>query len=91
LQPGGPLTWSQFLDWFARYEQQPWGEARADARGIAHTIIGLSPYSEANAKTPSGDWPYWTQEEEEAAAWDPVAAWERIKAYNEAHANGESS
>ena len=79
LEPLGPLTWDQFTDWLARFDDQPWGEERADARGVAHTMIGLAPYSDTSAKLPQGDWPYW---ESQSDSWNKKDALARIKAYN---------
>ena len=57
---------------------------------MAHTMIGLAPYSESGANLPEGDWPYWKPEEPQVPNWDPAEALARIKRYNREH-DGESS
>lgn len=94
LEPGGPLSWSQFMDWRARYELQPWGEERADARGAAHTTLGMAPFSKSTRNLPTPMWPYFEAEKASANGWSPYKALERIKAHNaktEAHKRGQES
>lgn len=53
----GRLTWQQFEDWNRYYEQEPWGDIRADLRASANTLF--APGSDHNLI-----WPYFPDEEE---------------------------
>jgi hypothetical protein len=53
------LSPAEFLEWFARYEMQPWGEHRADLRQIVLLSYLLAPFQgEHSAELPELVWPY---------------------------------
>lgn len=54
------LTWEQFDDWQRCYEQEPWGESRADMRAAANTFwVRLAG---ANIELPDLIYPYFDQD-----------------------------
>lgn len=61
LEPGGPLTWEQMLDWVALFNEQPWGDQRDDLRAFAAATVSVAPYMDKNAELPEAAFPYWKQ------------------------------
>ena len=59
LQPAGPLSWNQALDWVALFDLEPWGDKRDDMRTFAAAMVGVSPYLGKGADLPEPCWPYW--------------------------------
>jgi hypothetical protein len=53
------LSPEEFLQWFARYEMQPWGERRADLRQLVLLSYLLAPFQgDAAPDMPELVWPY---------------------------------
>ena len=79
LQPAGPLTWEQMIDWLALYDLQPWGDQRDDLRAFAAANVCIAPYLEKYAKLPDAAWPYWDTPE----AVKPAEALDRMREFDQ--------
>tara|TARA_R100000808_G_C2127325_1_gene137313 strand:- start:135 stop:389 length:255 start_codon:yes stop_codon:yes gene_type:complete len=78
LQPHGPLSWHQVLDWLALYDEQPWGDQRDDLRAFAAATISIAPHLERNAKLPEPEFPYW-----DTGTTSPADALQRMREFDE--------
>ena len=62
------MTAEQFMRWEKYYEQEPWGENRADQREAANTLYGLAPWLPVTAMLPDLHYPYFEDDSPEALA-----------------------
>jgi hypothetical protein len=58
------------------FEQEPWGEVRADMRVSAQTMWAIAPYSKESLELPDLHYPYFPTEDETL---DRIAAIEAAK------------
>ncbi len=57
------LTERQLREWENFYEQEPWGESRADLRQAASIAIWGAMLAGGSKKPPSPMFPYWEEQE----------------------------
>lgn len=84
------LTWEQWQGWQQAYEQDPWGELRADMRASVNTLHGMG-----SGETVSPIWPYYGDGDElgerieaiekRKASLDESGMKERLKRARELH------
>lgn len=55
----------QLNRWMQFWEQEPWGEIRADQRAAAQALWNTAPYAGEGASLPSLTYPYFRDEEAE--------------------------
>ena len=62
------ITYSQWLGWLAYYNAEPWGELRADLRGLVQAQFVNAHRMPPGFELPSPTYPYWEDTSPEGIA-----------------------
>lgn len=87
------ISASQYDDWLAFFESEPWGQDREDARQavlIQHLLRPHLKNPNTTSDLPKYQWPYFETDEDKASDWRRQYLWQKATIANTVH-DGEKT